>query len=226
MHLIPALFLSEDGHISNIVRDVELKGQMHLVDVGYGDPTFTPIPLDFAKESPVFQESYLTYKYVRQPNGKIMRLHAPLDGEEIATGYKKWFDGWWMRSEFQPDVGCDVDFFVNCMTILYHGIASRYIPYFRDVMYVLTYTDGKMVYFANHKYVLETGDGTLHTQVTTSLDELVAAYDRYLPMIPRDRVVACIENLNLKFPKATNVSQLKIVTPISKHEDLIAGTKV
>ena len=90
----------------------------------------------------------------------------------------------------------------------------------------LTYTDGKMVHFANHKYVLETGDGRLHTPVTTSVDELVAAYDRYLPIIPRDREVACIETINLKFPKATDVSKLKTVTPISKHEDLIAGTKV
>ena len=135
------------------------------------------------------------------------------------------FDGWWKRTEFDPDIACDLDLFLDAMTKLYYGLASRYIAYFREVMYALTYNNGRMVYFTNHKYVLEIDEGKLQSYVTTSKDELVAAYDRYLPMIPQERVVACIGNMGLEFPSEDDARSQEEVISIRKNEELIDGSR-
>ena len=204
----------EESHLTNIVRDVEVKGQRHLVDVGLGDPTFTPIPLDFEKESPVYQESYLTYKFMRMPSGKIMRLNVPQKGEKKSGGYKKWFDGWWLRTEFDPEVGRDLDHFSYPQMHWYMTSWCKHTPNAKDVMFAQMYPEGKLVHFTNHKYCLELDGKQLQITTTTSPEQLIGAYERYFPMIPQDRIVASIENLKLKFPKESDVSKLQAVIPI------------
>jgi len=53
------------NHALVIVRDLVLNGDVYLADVGTGYPTFHAVPLDFSQESPVYHDSFQTYKYVR-----------------------------------------------------------------------------------------------------------------------------------------------------------------
>ena len=54
---------SGNNHIITVVKDVVVQGDKYIVDAGTGFQT-APFPLDFEKESPVYEECYLKYKYV------------------------------------------------------------------------------------------------------------------------------------------------------------------
>ena len=63
----------QDNHIATVVFGLTEKGSRHLVDpTAY--PTFAAIPLDFVEESPVYEHSYLQYKFVKKAD-MVYRLH-------------------------------------------------------------------------------------------------------------------------------------------------------
>ncbi|XP_022254128.1 uncharacterized protein LOC111088400 [Limulus polyphemus] len=62
-----------NNHITTIIRDLTSDGSKHLVDFS-GYPFFKAIPLDFEEESPVYNMSFLTCKFIREQK-LIVRLH-------------------------------------------------------------------------------------------------------------------------------------------------------
>lgn len=53
------------NHIITTIRDVKSRGDVFLAEVGCGYPAFEAVPLDFESESPVYNDSYCSYKFVK-----------------------------------------------------------------------------------------------------------------------------------------------------------------
>ena len=64
-----------DNHILSMVYDVLFPGDKYLVEVGVGYPTFRPIPINFDKESPVYEDSFVKYKYAWK-DGLLVRYQT------------------------------------------------------------------------------------------------------------------------------------------------------
>lgn len=64
----------------------------YLVDIT-GYPVFEPIPLDFEKESPVYENSFLEYKFVWESPDCVVRYHRKGESRPIAPG-EVIVDGW------------------------------------------------------------------------------------------------------------------------------------
>lgn len=64
-----------NNHVVVIARNVSSPGDLFLVDAGCGFPTFQAVDLNFNLESSEFHQSFLCYKFLKQPNGKVLRLH-------------------------------------------------------------------------------------------------------------------------------------------------------
>ena len=69
-----------NGHLLVIVKDLTNQGDLHLVDCGLGLPSFRAISLNFDKESPVYRDSFLEYKFIKH-EGKVVRMHG--DGDLV-----------------------------------------------------------------------------------------------------------------------------------------------
>ena len=85
------------NHIFVHARNVERPGDAFIVDCGTGFPTFRAISLDFEKESPVYKDSFLEYKFIRH-EGKVLRMHR--DGNQSSRGHLfglefNIIDGWY-----------------------------------------------------------------------------------------------------------------------------------
>ncbi|XP_071811174.1 uncharacterized protein [Apostichopus japonicus] len=61
-----------DSHVSTIVSDLSHPGSQHLVDPGTIRPLFEAIPLDFEKESPVYQFNYIKVKFFKRDHGILL----------------------------------------------------------------------------------------------------------------------------------------------------------
>ena len=62
---VAASVSSPHSHIITRVDNVVRDGDCYVVEVGCGYPSFTAIDMDFESESPVFKESFCTYKLVK-----------------------------------------------------------------------------------------------------------------------------------------------------------------
>lgn len=69
---------TENNHIFVLVRNLDRPGDSFLVETGLGFPTFKAINLDFDKESPVFEDSFLEYQYIKYDN-LLLRMHRKGD---------------------------------------------------------------------------------------------------------------------------------------------------
>ena len=69
-----------NAHLAIIIKDLVNVGDIHVVDCGLGLPTFRAISLNFNEESPVCQDSFLEYKFLKH-DGKVLRMHG--DGDTV-----------------------------------------------------------------------------------------------------------------------------------------------
>ncbi|GFO46835.1 arylamine n-acetyltransferase [Plakobranchus ocellatus] len=85
-----------NNHINVLVSNVEKLGDKFLVETAFGFPTFRAINLNFEKESPVFRDSFLEYKYMKH-EGQILRMHRQGDlapRSNLPEGVLFVLDGW------------------------------------------------------------------------------------------------------------------------------------
>ena len=95
VHLASGNIFYPDNHVMVIVNNLTSSGSLHLVDMN-GYPTFEAIPLDFAKESPVYCHSFLRYKFIRAGSDIIWRMHRQEfeEGRPMVSGQECIIDGW------------------------------------------------------------------------------------------------------------------------------------
>ena len=195
-----------------IVHDLEVEGQQHLVEVGASDPTFRPIPLDFVRESPAYRESLWTHKLFRTPEGHIRRFNKPMEDSPDETLYEdySWQDGWKIISEIDPKSPRDINYFQESMSHDFHALLHPNLKFFRKGMYYMVYTNGRMVYFRDYEFYLKVGDGEADRHVTSSSDQLIAKYRKYMPTIPPDLVLAGINITGMQFPPESKITRMKL----------------
>ena len=90
----------KNNHIIVLVSSVESSGDLYLVEVGCGYPTFQAIPLNFETESPTYTDSFLEYKFIKK-DGRIWRMHKRGDlrpggpsvpSQDIINGCRRFYD--------------------------------------------------------------------------------------------------------------------------------------
>ena len=172
-------------HLTLIVKDLVNTGDIHLVDCGLGQPSFRAISLNFNEESPVYQESYLEYKYIKR-DGKILRMHGdgdvvkrndpPIEGLDLILGK------WRRFYEFSLQ-----DFEQKTLKTLWYYFDGRSAPK-NMTPRVSRFPGGKAHMMMGHNLFLEQEDRKLKKIKLQSNDEILKAYRDYFPSLDENLV--------------------------------------
>jgi hypothetical protein len=172
-------------HLNLIVKDLNNKGDLHLVDCGLGLPSFRAISLNFDKESPVYRDSFLEYKFIKH-KGKVLRMHG--DGDVVAHNdppreQLDFICGKWRRFyEFSIDTGLIE---IHLGPDYVRGL----IPYVVKLEpRAARFPGGKAVLLNNGNVLsIEQEDNTLK-KITLQPNEIFPAFKKYFPSIGEDLV--------------------------------------
>ncbi len=173
------------AHLTLIVKDLVNTGDIHLVDCGVGLPTFTAISLNFNEESPIFEESFLEYKYIKH-GGKILRMHGkgdlvrrndpPIEGLDFILGkWRRFYE--FTLEDFE---GKTLDRFGNYFDA--RGAPKNMPPR------AARYPGGKAVIILGNNLFTEQEDKMLKKTELGSDDEVMKAYQDYFPSIDQNLV--------------------------------------
>ena len=177
---------SVDNHIITIITSLKTPGDKYLVDVGTGFPTFEPIPLDFDEESPVYTQSFLKYKYVRNSkDGRLARYHSrtlgptSLKKEERGTEWRKFYSFNLTPRDFSS--------FDETMGKIYTDLNSEITPYHNSIRAVRFSEPGmKLVALKNSSLLLENEENFLEETKLKSVEEVLESVSRYFPLLQED----------------------------------------
>ena len=149
-----------NDHILVLVEDLVKSGDQYLVEVGFGEPSFCAIDLDFEKETPINQDSYSRYKYCKE-DGKIWRVFKGREGksDEKEDGWKKCY--------FFTLEPVELEFFLEAMKPIYENEKGFFANRFR----MIEWHDGKCVAMKENEILIENDKNTL---VSTSLEDTAA----------------------------------------------------
>nr|KAG5699846.1 hypothetical protein BaRGS_034620 [Batillaria attramentaria] len=180
------------NHVILLVNDLTKAGDLHLVDCATQTPTFRAVPLDFEVESPVYQESFLEYKYIRH-DGKILRMHGRGDPVRHRDPPREGLDfivGKWRRFycfEIRPtDNLSDLDTaFDRIFTDVEATPTHKILRAFR-------FPNKKAVMIFNEKLMVEE-DGEIQTTVMKGDEEIVANVKKYFPEIKEETFRAALK---------------------------------
>ena len=181
-----------DNHIAIVVFDLTEEGSRHLVDPN-AYPNFKAIPLDFAEESPVYEYSYLQYKFVKK--GDVLeRMHRSISPVEVLEGLSP--DQWFRVCELNLTPR-DLSYFQPSMHTVFTvpGKNSPFLVVFRAVLFA----DLKLVAFKNKTLILEKENHSLEEVEMASREEMIAAAVKHFPQFTEAKVAKAIDSLKL-FP--------------------------
>ena len=182
------------NHVAIIVQNLTGPRSIHFVDYS-GHPTFEAVPIDFQEESPVYNHSYLEYKFVRK-GSLLFRFHrrgetAPLmPGKEdvmIAGGWRGVIE-----IDMTPKDESDLN---KPMHVPYtNPDATPFLTSFRAVVFQ---KDLKMIAIKNRSLLLEQSDHTLRETVLESKEDMMAAVQQHFPQLDSRDVEAALDKLKL-----------------------------
>ena len=177
--------LVTNHHLVLIVKDLVSPGDVHLVDGGLGQPMFRPISLNFNEESPIFQESYLEYKFIKH-GGKILRMHGkgdPVKRNDPPNDSLDFILGKWRRfyeftlEDFERET---LQRFGEFFEI--PDAPEKYVPR------AAIYPDGKAFIIMGNNLFIEQDDKTLKKTKLSTDDEVMKAYQDYFSSIDKNLV--------------------------------------
>ena len=189
-----------DNHIGTAMRDLTEKGSLHYVDpTAY--PTYAAIPLDFTEESPVYNHSYLQYKFVKQANGNVLRMHrtSTCSSTKSSPGLvpeRLSGDQWFQVSEIDLTPR-ELSYFEQSIHTVFTvpGKNSSFLLRLRAVVF----TNLKLVAFKDKTLLLETEDHTLEEITMASREEMIETMAKYFPQFTEAKIAKAIDSLKL-FP--------------------------
>lgn len=158
----------------------------YLVDVGCGYPAFNAIPLNFEDESPVYSQSFSTYKLVRNGDS-IERLHLRNTERGMIAGNPKYDkqEGAWIRFYDFKIVPVSLSFFEAPMNDVYTVPGTS--PFLISLR-VTTFENNRCIAIRDTSLLTEGDDRRLHEEKMSSLDEMKAAILKLCPQISIDDV--------------------------------------
>ena len=177
--------LATNLHLALIVKDLGNPGDIHLVDCGLGQPMFRPVSLNFNEESPIFQESYLEYKYIKH-GGTILRMHGkgdlvkhndpPNDSLDFILGKWRRFYEFTLEDFERETLQRFGKFFET------PDAPEKYVPR------AAIYPEGKAIIVTGYNLFTEQEDKTLKKTKLGTDDEVMTAYQDYFPSIDKNLV--------------------------------------
>jgi hypothetical protein len=174
-----------ENHAIILISGLEKEGDLYLADCGTGFPIFRVVSLDFDKESPVFNDGFLEYKYVKH-EGNILRMHGkgdmikpnnpPIEGLDF-------FMGRWRRFYFLPAVQKPTEVISE-----EHYKSTIYLTPFTSSPRALWFPNKRAVVIANNKLIVENKAGELVPTLLKSDEEILKAYQDHFPQLKQDLV--------------------------------------
>ncbi|XP_071505083.1 uncharacterized protein [Diadema antillarum] len=187
----------KSDHVILVVENLTYRGSRHMVDVGIGGyPTFLPIALDFKKTSPEYHHSYLRYKFV--VDGDIIaRLHnADSDPAGAAQFRDLVVDGWYRLVVIHHNAPVELSVFTESMNKIYTQVLPS--PPFLTSPRSTAFPNGRFLAINDTTLLQENDEGKVIKTYLKSRDELLSAYARFFPQIPKEMVEAALNDVNVK----------------------------
>ncbi|XP_046570573.1 uncharacterized protein LOC124278842 [Haliotis rubra] len=180
-----------DNHVIVLVKNVVKPGDLYLVEISIGHPTFEAICMDFEKESPLIKESFLEYKYVKE-DGKILRMHGEGDFRSAKSLPYEYYIGNFRRFyDFELNLTTDLGEFDAGFDSVF---TDPDITPFHDCIRAITFKDEMAVMLVNSKLMLEGDDCEFTVRQFDDDDELVEAYNKYFPQLSIGVVEKAVRN--------------------------------
>lgn len=194
---IPAAYIGAGfsfmNHISSIVQNLTYPGSKHLVDVATGFPTYQAIPLDFVKESPIYNNGFLEYKFIIDGD-IIARVHRRGDLVPPTNNiYVK--DGWRVYSKLNLTPQSLTDFKQDMTTVYTKpGVpSSPFLVSFRAVLF----RELKLMAIKDNSLMLENSNHEVEVTKLSSSEEMVKVVTKYFPKCGEEDVRKAIDYLKL-----------------------------
>ncbi|XP_071487655.1 uncharacterized protein [Diadema antillarum] len=187
----------ENNHVIPIVENLTYQGSRHMVDVGTGGyPTLSPVALDFKKASPEYHHSYLRYKFV--VDGDIIaRLHNADSDPAGAARFRDFVvDGWYPFIVIHHKTPVELSIFKEPMTKIYTQLLQS--PPFLSSPRSTAFPNGRFLAIIETTLLQENDEGKVIKTYLKSRDELLTAYGRFFPQIPKEMVEAALNDVNVK----------------------------
>ena len=189
------MIFDSGNHVICIVRNLTSPGSLHMVDAWTGWPTFEAIPLNFQDESPVYNFSFLEFKFIRKGT-LIQRYHRKGESyAEIPFHTDQHLDGWRKMCEFDMAIPREIPFFEQPMSRVYKqpGDLSPFLVSFRAV----TYKDLKLIAIRDDKLLLEKDGHEVETTKLQSRKEVCEAVTKYFPQFAAEDVMKALDSVHL-----------------------------
>ncbi|XP_019647137.1 PREDICTED: uncharacterized protein LOC109487570 [Branchiostoma belcheri] len=167
------------SHVIIGVRNVAERDDVYLAEVGCGHPTFQAIPLNFQEESPVYQHSFLEYRFVKKGE-LIERQHRRGDIRPLGPGQQP---GTWRRFYDFTLEPRDLAFFREPMNTVY-TVPGKFLQSLR----VITFQKDRLRAIKDWFLLEEQGDHTLRQTKIHSMSEMMAIIKEIAPKIDQDTV--------------------------------------
>ena len=171
---VTATAVTPNGHI---LTRVDIEGNLFLVEVGCGYPTFEVVPVNFEEESAVYKNSVLEYKFIKsKETGDIIRLHRSSKYREEPFKNIPIIDGWWRfyHVDLTPR---HLDFFAESMTKVYTPPGV-----FHESLRLVAYPDQKMFAVKDKTQLVQNDCGAIDPTLLTS-DEVVQVITARFPVL-------------------------------------------
>ncbi|KAI8510679.1 hypothetical protein Bbelb_115950 [Branchiostoma belcheri] len=173
------------SHVIVGVRNVAERDDVYLAEVGCGHPTFQAIPLNFQEESPIYQHSFLEYRFVKKGE-LIERQHRRGDTRPVGPGQQP---GTWRRFYDFTLEPRDVEFFREPMNTVY-TVPARFLQSLR----VITFQKGRLRAIKDWSLLEEQDDHTLRETQIHSMSEMMAIIKEIAPKIDQDTVTKALSH--------------------------------
>ncbi|XP_078693423.1 arylamine N-acetyltransferase, liver isozyme-like [Branchiostoma floridae x Branchiostoma belcheri] len=172
-------------HVTVVARNVAEKGDVYLVEVGCGFPTFQAIPLNFHEESPVYQHSFLEYRFVKKGE-LIERQHRRGDTRPLGPGQQA---GTWREFYAFTLEPRDLEFFREPMNTVY-TVPGRFLQSLR----VITFQKDRLRAIKDWSLLEEQDDHTLRETQIHSVHEMMAIIKQLAPKVDQATVTKALSH--------------------------------
>ncbi|XP_038052672.1 uncharacterized protein LOC119725347 [Patiria miniata] len=197
-HISCTGFGKPNNHMSNVVKNLNRPGDLHLVDIGTGFPLSKPIPLNFDKESPMYKEGSLFYKFVKDVDGSFRLVNR------ICQNYNECppesvVDDWYTFLEF--NLKCrEFQFFADSMENV-HTVEDgpKALAPFLISLRAVDFRNGRLFAIKDTTILEEDASGKVNKKRISSPQELLEAYKVHFPQFPVETVQQAIQTVQLKF---------------------------
>lgn len=193
--------LAIGDHVIVLVKNMTADNSLHVVDVGFGFPSFEPVSLDFEDQANVkiYKHSFTTYKYIKESN-KYFRLHQRFSGDVVSPGssfeepfqQKEWTRYYCFQNS--PCKYGDED--VRRSAAAIYNWPSE--CHFQRMLRMVRWNDGKAIGIKGSTLLKENDHGKLEATEMTSTEEIKNRIMEYFPVYSESEIEAALRNLKLQ----------------------------